>query len=176
MNVVIDTQTLLDWRFFRDARCAAWALPQAGWWLATAAMRDELAQVLARPWPDRWATPASEVLAFFDQHTTLLAAPLLAVHQLLRCSDPDDQKFIDLALALRPALLISRDRALLKLAGRAALRGVQVLPPERWAGFTAPAGAAAPASPATAAPAGPPPGAEPAGRPASTAPHAPPQP
>ena len=157
MNVVIDTQTLLDWRFFRDVRCAAWEPPQPGRWLATAAMRDELAHVLARPWPARWATPADEVLAFFDQHATLHAPPVLGAHQLLRCSDPDDQKFIDLALALQPALLVSRDRALLKLARRAAPRGVQVLPPERWAGFTAPADGARPASPATAAPANPPP-------------------
>jgi len=157
MNVVIDTQTLLDWRFFRDASCAAWQPPENGCWLATAAMRDELAHVLARAWPARWATPADEVLAFFDQHATLFAPPVLAAHQLLRCSDPDDQKFIDLALARQPALLISRDRALLKLARPAALRGVQVLPPERWPGFTAPAGGATSASPAAAAPADPPP-------------------
>ena len=100
-----------------------------------AAMRDELAHVLARPWPARWATPASEVLALFDRYTTPCPAPALGAGDLLHCSDPDDQKFIDLALALAPACLVSRDRALLKLTRRAAPRGVRVLSPERWGGF-----------------------------------------
>jgi hypothetical protein len=145
-HFVIDTQTILDWWFFRDAGCSAWAPPSGApgspSWCATAAMRDELADVLLRPWPERWATPPAEVLALFDRHTTPCLAPMLGASTLLRCSDRDDQKFIDLALALAPACLVSRDRALLKLARRAALRGVQILPPKRWKGFGAPADAA----------------------------------
>ena len=52
--------------------------------------------------------------------------------QALRCTDPDDQKFVDLALALAPACLISRDRAVLKLARRAALRAVLIRPPAHY--------------------------------------------
>ena len=126
MNVVIDTQSLLDWRFFRDARCAAWGPPQTGRWLATAAMRDELAHVLARPWPARWATPADEVLAFFDRHATLHTPPLLGAHQLLHCSDPDDQKFIDLAVQHK-CLLLSKDAAVLTMEKRLAALEVSVL-------------------------------------------------
>lgn len=134
--VVIDTQTVLDWRYFDDATCRAWPVPAVGWhWLATAAMRAELAHVLARGLPGRWTTPAEQVLDFFDRHATLVELPDAdpALARTLRCTDPDDQKFIDLALALRPAWLVSRDRAVLKLARRAALHGVQVLPPNRWA-------------------------------------------
>ncbi|MBX3622048.1 MAG: PIN domain-containing protein [Rhizobacter sp.] len=49
----------------------------------------------------------------------------------LRCTDPDDQKFIDLAVA-NARWLVSRDRAVLKLARRAALFGLQVVSPDRW--------------------------------------------
>jgi uncharacterized protein len=127
--VVIDTQTLLDWQLFRNPVCAAWTLPGPTWrWLATATMRDELGFVLNRAWSERWAAPA-EVLAFFDAHASLLPAPPTS---RLRCTDPDDQVFIDLALAHAPALLLTRDRALLRLAKRAAPAGVMVLPPSRW--------------------------------------------
>jgi len=37
-----------------------------------------------------------------------------------RCSDPDDQKFIDLAAAVRAQGLVSKDRAVLKLRRRCA--------------------------------------------------------
>jgi hypothetical protein len=136
MNLVIDTQTLLDWRFFRDPACETWPLPPgpgpAGRWIATAAMREELAHVLSRPWPARWATPPADVLAFFDRHAELRPAPTPREAQALRCTDPDDQKFIDLAVALAPAWLISRDRAVLKLTRRAALRGVLIRPPAHY--------------------------------------------
>ncbi len=127
--VVIDTQTLLDWQLFRNPVCAAWAPPGQTWrWLATAAMRDELGFVLSKAWPTHWAPPA-DVLAFFDTHASLLPAPPTS---RLRCTDPDDQVFIDLALAQAPALLLTRDRALLRLAKRAAPAGVTVLQPARW--------------------------------------------
>lgn len=137
VRVVIDTQAVLDWQFFGQPGCAAWQLPspQAGWqWLATAAMRDELAHVLARGFGARWSTPAEQVLAFFDQHAVVLPSESAdaALARSLRCTDADDQKFIDLAISRRPALLISRDRAVLKLARRAAPHGVQILPPARW--------------------------------------------
>jgi uncharacterized protein len=136
-RVVIDTQTVLDWQFFGQPACGNWLppSPQAGWqWLATAAMRDELAHVLGRSFGARWSTPAEQVLAFFDAHAVVLPAEPadVALARSLRCTDPDDQKFIDLAVSLRPAMLVSRDRAVLKLARRAAPHGVQILPPARW--------------------------------------------
>jgi predicted nucleic acid-binding protein len=50
----------------------------------------------------------------------------------LRCTDPDDQKFIDAAI-VSAQWLISRDRAVLKLARRAAALGLRIVTPERWA-------------------------------------------
>lgn len=132
-HVVIDTQTLLDWQFFANPACADWLAPgaAAGWrWLATPAMRDELAHVLGRGFDARWATPTEQVLAFFDTYATLstAAAPDATAARMLRCTDPDDQKFIDLALAHR-ALLLSRDKAVLCMGRRLAALGAWAASP-----------------------------------------------
>ena len=138
MQVVIDTQTVLDWQFFANPICQAWPLPgttSGGWaWMATAAMRAELQAVLGRPWPSRWQASPMAVLDFFDAHARLCPAPGPFGPALnLRCTDPDDQKFIDLALHTGARWLLSRDRAVLKLAGRARRAGLLILPPARWA-------------------------------------------
>ena len=137
-RVVIDTQTILDWQFFVNPVCRAWTLPgpAAGWqWLASAAMRDELAHVLSRGFGPRWTTPAEHVLAFFDSHASLhpAAQPSGSWTRAMRCTDPDDQKFIDLAATSRAHWLISRDRAVLKLRKRAfALAQLRIVSPAEW--------------------------------------------
>ncbi|MFT3859256.1 MAG: PIN domain-containing protein [Aquabacterium sp.] len=55
----------------------------------------------------------------------------------LRCKDPDDQVFIDLALHVGAAWLFSKDAALLKLARRARARGIEVTSLQAWAGLPA---------------------------------------
>ncbi|MBI5780879.1 MAG: PIN domain-containing protein [Rhodocyclales bacterium] len=133
--MVLDTQVVLDWQFFGDRALAGWALPGASWrWVASAAMRDELAHVLGRGFDARWTTPVDSVLRFFDTHSSACDAPALApeLSRRLACRDPDDQKFIDLAVTLAPSCLVSRDRAVLALARRAAALGVRIVPPSRW--------------------------------------------
>ena len=49
----------------------------------------------------------------------------------LQCRDPDDQMFIDLALAQRARWLLTRDRALLALARPAAAYGLEIAAPRR---------------------------------------------
>ncbi len=61
----------------------------------------------------------------------------------IRCSDRDDQVFIDVALAYRVDWLISKDRHLLKLRSRALKQGVRVVTPEAWWQYDALAGAGA---------------------------------
>ena len=51
----------------------------------------------------------------------------------MRCTDPDDQTFIDLALSRGAQWLLSRDRAVLKLAKRARVLGLHILTPAAWA-------------------------------------------
>lgn len=137
VRVVIDTQAVLDWQFFGNPVCRDWTPPgiQSGWrWIATTSMRDELAHVLARGFDPRWSTPAEQVLAFFDRHASLQTDPTAptALTRGLRCTDPDDQKFVDLA-ATGAAWLVSRDRAVLKLRRRAfALTGLRIVSPMDW--------------------------------------------
>ena len=128
--VVLDTNIVLDLLVFRDPACAS--LRQALHdgrlaWLASAAMRDELARVLGYPQiVPRLAfyeLEAQAVLAEFDRHARIVGvAPAVP---LLRCKDPDDQKFIDLAVAHR-AWLLSKDSAVLRLAKRLLPLGVRV--------------------------------------------------
>jgi predicted nucleic acid-binding protein len=132
-GVVLDTNVVLDWLLFGDARCA-FLLPrlQAGrWrWHGCARMRDELAQVLPRPELQRWSPKGEHILSTYDQLINTTADPL--TDGTLKCADADDQVFIDLAVAVGARWLFTRDRALLDLARPAERRGVHVLTPASW--------------------------------------------
>ena len=131
---VLDTQVVLDWLVFRDAGCAALA---AGFdrgslrWLATSAMLRELDHVLDRGVASAWQPDRAAIRHAFERHGTLVEVPA-AVALPLRCTDPDDQMFIDLAQAAGARWLLSRDHALLALRRRAATRGIGVLRPADW--------------------------------------------
>ena len=128
--VVVDTNIVLDVLVFRDAATAPLSQALAAKsleWLATQAMRDELARVLAYPKIVTrlafYKLQAEDVLTAFDQHARLVdVAPKCS----LTCRDPDDQKFIDLAVA-HQALLLSKDRAVLSMAKRLIRQQVRAL-------------------------------------------------
>ena len=134
--IVLDTNVVLDWLLFADPSSASLAeairLGKVRW-IATPAMRDELAEVLRRGLAvSRGADPPA-LLAAWDAHVQVFAeaAPLpgaLALH----CTDPDDQKFIDLAYGAGARWLLSHDRAVLRLARRAAAVGITITVPKRW--------------------------------------------
>ena len=129
--VVIDTNIVLDLFVFQDpamlalnqALAAALTLGQPRW-LATAPMREELARVLAYPQVLKrmafYARSAAEVLGHFDR---LSHAVDVAPKTSVTCKDPDDQKFIDLAV-LHGAALLSKDQAVLCMDKR--IRGLGV--------------------------------------------------
>ncbi|MFZ2737183.1 MAG: putative toxin-antitoxin system toxin component, PIN family [Burkholderiaceae bacterium] len=133
--VVIDTNIVLDLLVFKDAGCThlRQALAQGQRrWLASSAMRDELERVLGypnlAPRLMQCQLSAQQVLAEFDQKSQLVAA---AASARVRCTDPDDQIFVDLAVA-HQALLLSKDQAVLALKKRLLDLGVvaqSMLPP-----------------------------------------------
>lgn len=124
-TLVLDTNVVLDAFLFEDP--ATLALRSAlrehrVRWIATAAMRDELLRVLAYPkiaaQLRKRGRDAPALTAAFDAAAAIVpAGPGCGI----RCADPDDQPFVDLALA-HGCGLISRDRALLSLSKAVAQR------------------------------------------------------
>ena len=119
--LVLDTNIVLDLFVFADAaaRPVRSGLVGGGLhWLATEVMRDELERVLAYPKIvsrlSYYTVAAGDVLAAFDRHSERVG---VAPKAPVACKDPDDQKFIDLAVA-HGATLLSKDRAVLALKKR----------------------------------------------------------
>lgn len=136
---MLDTNVLLDWLVFRHPCGAAIErrLVAGGTrWIASAEMRGELMHVLGRGRLDRWQPDAARIALAWECHATCLSSADVPSAFRLRCSDTDDQKFIDFALA-HGATLVSRDRAVLKLARRARSFGLTIQTPEAWLGHIA---------------------------------------
>jgi putative PIN family toxin of toxin-antitoxin system len=128
-TVILDTNTWLDWLLFNDnsvaeirQRCNDKTIRL----VATLRMRDELALVLVRPQFKKHFNATrqpDQLLAEFDALVEIVEAPPALVivktppHPLM-CKDPDDQIFIDLALASSPCVLISKDKLVLAVAKR----------------------------------------------------------
>lgn len=127
-TLVLDTNIVLDMLVFNDASMAPLelALASGAWdWIATSAMRSELERVLAYPQIARrllhYSVSSADVMAQFDVKGRLVDIPAKAK---VTCSDPDDQKFIDLAVAHQSTLL-SKDKAVISMRKRLAALDVQ---------------------------------------------------
>jgi uncharacterized protein len=133
--LVLDTNVVLDWLVFHDpcATLLGQQLASRSWqWHVTADMLLELEHVLTYEALSAWKPDRAVVLSAWDSFACTTAAPVPNLAPRLRCTDPDDQKFIDLALSLPGATLLSRDRAVLKLARRARPLGVSITTPQAW--------------------------------------------
>jgi putative PIN family toxin of toxin-antitoxin system len=125
--IVIDTNVVLDLLVFGDPAVQPLRDQLASGelrWIATRPMRDELERVLAYPQivkslAHHHVEPAL-VLAQFDAQVQWCdVAPKASV----TCKDPDDQRFIDLAVVHR-AQLRSKDKAILCMKKRLLALGV----------------------------------------------------
>jgi len=136
--IVLDTNVVLDWLLFNDPRSVpvvAAIVQRQVRWIATRAMREELATVLRRGLAATRGADVSSVLDAWDAHAEPCDAPAHCAGPIqLRCSDPDDQVFIDLAHAAGARWLLSRDRAVLRLTRSAATLGLVIAKPEDWSG------------------------------------------
>jgi putative PIN family toxin of toxin-antitoxin system len=129
--IVLDTNIVLDVFVFSDPATAllkhalSARKPQ---WIVTTPMREELARVLAYP-------KIAARLAFYQLTCAQVLAQLDALAQwvdvapkaVVTCRDPDDQKFIDLAVA-HQAVLLSKDRDVLCMKKRLLALDVRAQP------------------------------------------------
>lgn len=135
--VVLDTNVVLDWMLFGNTAVASIAdAVQSGRlrWLASAGLREEFAHVVHRPLVTARGGDPALLLAAWDRWACMTAAPAPRLWGL-QCRDASDQPFLDLACHVRARWLLTRDRALLALAGKARRQGLEILVPERWPGL-----------------------------------------
>jgi putative PIN family toxin of toxin-antitoxin system len=135
-KIVLDTNVTLDWLLFENPELTLLGeaiVRRQVEWIATSAMRDELGFILDGGSLDRWKPAVAKIWAAWDRHCTLRPNPSPGDPQgRPRCTDQDDQMFIDLAIAESANWLISRDKAVLKLARRLRLFGIEVVVPLGW--------------------------------------------
>ena len=133
---MLDTNVVLDWLLFDNpsaAPLAAAITQRQVRWIATAAMRGELSEVLRRGLAGQRNADPALVLAGWDAHAEMIdEPPHLPGAVALLCSDPADQMFLDLAHWAGARWLLSHDRAVLRLRRRAATFGITIVEPERW--------------------------------------------
>jgi predicted nucleic acid-binding protein len=119
---VWDTNVALDWLVFDDpaVRDAVRAVEsRRGARLVTSAeCFSELQRVLAYPRLALDAGRQAAALARYVAHTTVFLDFGEAPSGLPLCSDADDQKFLELAWHAGAHVLVTKDKALLGMAGR----------------------------------------------------------
>ena len=139
-RLVLDTNIWLDWLVFAEPDVApvkdAVLLGGAEVYIDEAC-EAELARVLAYDLGKHSIDAAAQAtcLAACQQVSKRIAAPLAEDlrQQLPRCRDPDDQKFLEAALAARADFLVTKDQALLELARR--VPEFRILTPAEFAGL-----------------------------------------
>ncbi len=134
-RIVIDTNVCLDLFVFHDAR---WSLLLAALEsgtleaVARADCRDEYLAVLRYPHLPLDEDTRSVAASRFDALVKVVAPDSKAI-RLPVCTDRDDQKFLEIARDAGAGVLVTKDKALLKLARRAAREGLfRILTPEAW--------------------------------------------
>lgn len=134
-RVILDTNVCLDLFVFHDPRWAPLlAALEAGTVQAVtrADCRDEYLIVLHYSHLPLDEATRPIAAARFDQLITVIDPPVSGV-RLPVCTDRDDQKFLELARDAAVDTLITKDKALLKLARKTAQAGMfKIMVPEAW--------------------------------------------
>ena len=133
--IVIDTNVCLDLFVFHDPRWAPLlaALERGEVKAVTRAdCRDEYHIVLRYPHLPLDDDSRALAAARFDALVTVVAPDSKPV-RLPVCTDRDDQKFLEIARDANAAILITKDKALLKLGRKTAQGGLfRIMLPEAW--------------------------------------------
>jgi len=133
--IVIDTNVLLDLFVFHDPRWAgllAAIEAREVDAITRADCRDEYLAVLKYPHLPLDDDSRLAAAARFDALLRLVTVDSKAI-RLPVCTDRDDQKFMELARDAGASVLISKDKALLKLGRKTAQAGLfRIMLPEAW--------------------------------------------
>jgi len=136
-KVVLDTNVWLALWFFREPEVGGLREALARGELVpvrSAATDVELAEVLGRPNLFNVAIDRqAELLRQWESLAVLVGEIAPAP---CRCRDPDDQKFVDLALSAGARWLLTRDRDLLKLRKKVRAAGLTITAPVGLVGAT----------------------------------------
>lgn len=140
-RVVLDTNVCLDLFVFRDPRWAELQIALKKGTVEAVTCHDcrmEWLLVLNYPRLRLDGESKNSVIAEFDSLITCIAPDELDSDiRLPVCSDKDDQKFLKLTRDGNADVLITKDKALLKLAKKTAKAGLFIImPPESWATYT----------------------------------------
>lgn len=134
-KLVLDTNVCLDLFVFNDPRWAGLlAAMQSGAVQAITREDCRMEYLVVLNYPHLPLDEASRALAIsrFDALITVVTPPVSGV-RLPVCSDRDDQKFLELARDASADILITKDKALLKLARKTVKAGMfQIMVPEKW--------------------------------------------
>lgn len=134
-RIVLDTNVCLDLFVFNDPRWAPLlASIQSGELHAVtrADCREEYLVVLHYPHLPLDDDSRKVAAARFDAAIEVVAPNSRAI-RLPVCSDRDDQKFLEVARDSGADTLITKDKALLKLARKTAREGLfKIMTPESW--------------------------------------------
>ena len=139
-RIVLDTNVCLDLFVFRDPMCSHLLAAMQGGAVQAVTRddcREEWHRVLHYPQLPIDDQLRPSVSAAFDALIQLLPAEASMVGEddipLPRCGDPDDQKFLELALASGARWLLSKDHELLKLDRRTRSAGLfSIRLPQLW--------------------------------------------
>ena len=129
LRLVLDTNVVLDlYHWANTDAVPIMAALEAGQIECFADERtlDELQRVLT--YPQLKMTPEMMVERYQRYSKLVQLVPAGEAPHLPRCKDRDDQKFLELAARCRANILVSKDKALLKLRGRTTL-GFQIMKP-----------------------------------------------
>ncbi|MDN4054356.1 putative toxin-antitoxin system toxin component, PIN family [Massilia sp. YIM B02763] len=134
-HIVIDTNVCLDLFVFEDPRWSPLldALSSGRVKAVTRAdCRDEYLFVLNYPHLPLDEASRPRAAARFDALVEVVAPDSRAI-RLPVCTDRDDQKFLEIARDANATVLVTKDKALLKLARRAARENLfRIMTPEAW--------------------------------------------
>jgi putative PIN family toxin of toxin-antitoxin system len=126
--VVLDTNILLDVLVFDDSRAHPLRAALIAGDLdavATEKTLSEFLDVIGREQFSLSQEKQNEIISQWQSWASLINDDVLDVAPW-KCKDRDDQVFINLAYTLKPAMLISKDKLVLKIAKRAQKDGIVI--------------------------------------------------